>query len=713
VESESGINKYVLRVANDVTAGRVGSSNSSVDFIPNQVLIGYRDDGGVAQAMGVDTRQLLAAHQGIRSHGAAPLQLMKLATSKRCRQVLEQLRRSYPGYDHLSNSVIEPSAVSAEMDPLIESDDKYITLKLLKSLRKRSDVAYAEPNHIIRPTSEPNDLSYPLQWHFPFIHLPEAWNITRGESSSGNIVVAVVDSGILLAHPDLDGQITEGYDFIQDSTVAGDGDGIDSNPDDVGDRGDPSMQSSFHGTHVAGTIAALSNNFKGVAGVAWGASIMPIRVLGVGGGNEYDLIQGIRFAAGLANDSGRLPAQRADIINLSLGCSSCISQAMQDVIRKVRAAGVILVAAAGNNNSSQQFFPAAYEGVVAVSAVNSASELASYSNYGSYIDVAAPGGDAADRDGDGTADQVLSTMGRHSAGSIDFLYGWSSGTSMAAPHVVGVAALMKAVYPELTPSDFDQALVSGAAVLDLGPSGRDDDYGHGIIDALKAVQAAQILAGGEQPGVVMTNPSVLDFTPGVTVKTFEISTYGKDAPVVTSVVADQPWIVVEKGKSVNPDGIGVYLVQVDSSALDTGVHQGKITVQLSDNTRLVLPVNLQVLNPQAGLGNPGLLYVLLWDVGTLKVLHQTQISMAADGRYRYYFNSKVAAGSYRVYAGSDIDNDNTICGAGETCGAWPTRGRAEDIRVERDLTGIDFELITDADFGIEQERRETPAAATD
>jgi serine protease len=619
VESVSGINKYVLRVGNDLSAGRAVGRSSSVDFIPNQVLIGYRDGGGVAQAMGVNTRQLLFARQGIRSDSAAPLQLLKLATSKRCRQVIEQLRDSFPGYHRLSNSVIESSAVSAVSDPQVESDEKYITLKLHKSLRKRSDVAYAEPNHIIRPSSVPNDSYYSLQWHFPLIHLPGAWDISSGQSSSGRVVVAVVDSGVLLGHPDLAGQIFGGYDFIQDPLVAADGDGIDSDPDDVGDREGPSEQSSFHGTHVAGTIAARGNNSRGVAGIAWDAAIMPIRVLGIGGGSEYDLIQGILYAAGLANDSGRLPPQRADIINLSLGCSSCDSEAMQNVISEVRAAGVILVAAAGNNNSSEQFFPAAYDGVVAVSAVNSASELASYSNYGSYIDVAAPGGDEGDRDGDGTADRVISTMGKHSDGSIDFLYGWSSGTSMAAPHVAGVAALMKAVYPELTPTDFDQALVGGAAVRDLGPIGRDDQYGHGIIDALKAVQEAQALSGGQQPGIVTTNPSILDFTPGITVKTFELNTYGADAPRVTSVSADQPWIDVEAGNGVNLDGIGVYIVRVDPSALDAAVHQGKITVLLSDNTSLVLTIYLQVVNLQSGAGNPGLLYVLLQDANTMKV----------------------------------------------------------------------------------------------
>jgi len=433
-------------------------------------------------------------------------------------------------------------------------------------------------------------------------------------------------------------------------------------------------------------------------------------VLGVGGGSGYDLIQGIRYAAGLSNVSLQLPVRRADIINLSVGCSSCFTQSMQDTINEARAAGVILVAAAGNNSSSVPFFPAAYDGVVAVSAVNSGSELAWYSNFGSYVDVAAPGGDEADRNGDSEPDQVLSTMGDDSSGTVEYLYGRSSGTSMASPHVAGVAALMKASYPGLTPNDFDQVLISGAAVLDLGPAGRDDSFGSGVIDALKAVQSAQSLGGGQPIGVVSANPTVLDFTQGVSIKTFELSTVGVNPPQIRSVTADQPWLSVEPANDVGSDLLGMHIVQVDPSGLDSAVYQARISVALSDNTELLIPVYMQVLNAEQGSGSPGLLYVLLQNSDTLEVTHQTEVSIGVDGSFNYLFDTNIASGTYRMFAGSDVDNDKIICGAGETCGAWPTRDRAQDILVDRDLTGLDFELITDGDFGVEQKGRTNPGA---
>ena len=266
--------------------------------------------------------------------------------------------------------------------------------------------------------------------------------------------------------------------------------------------------------------------------------------------------------------------------------------------------------------------------------------------------------------------------------------------------------------PALTPNDFDQALISGAAVLDLGPAGRDDAFGHGVIDALKAVQAAQSLGGGQPLGVVIAKPTVLDFTQGVSIKTFALSALGLNPPQILSVSADQQWLSVEPANDVGLDLLGTHIVQVDPEGLDPAVHQARITVALSNNTELLIPVYIQVLDALQGSGSPGLLYVLLRNSDTLKVSHQTEVSIASDGSFRYQFDSNVPAGNYRVFAGSDVDNDKIICGAGETCGAWPTRDRAEDIVVDRDLTGLDFELITDGDFGIEQEGRVTPDTST-
>ncbi|MFT7554121.1 MAG: hypothetical protein ACI9LO_000433, partial [Planctomycetota bacterium] len=319
----------------------------------------------------------------------------------------------------------------------LNSHRKFKTIQKIKQLNQRLDIEYAEPNYIYYPQLVPNDQFYSLQWHYPSINLPQAWDITTGSTAGNDVIVAVVDTGAFLTHPEFAGQLVSGYDFISSTSMSNDGDGIDANPDDPGDNGQVGS-SSWHGTHVAGTVAALSNNNSGVAGIAWGAKIMPVRTLGIGGGTNYDIIQSIRFAAGLSNDSNTVPAQRADIINLSLGGPG-YSQASQDAYNAVSAAGVIVVAAAGNDNNNQLFYPASYDNVISVSATDFANNRAPYSNFGARIDIAAPGGNTGvDLNNDGYGDGVLSTLVDDSSGTRNPTFAFYQGTSMASPHVAGV-----------------------------------------------------------------------------------------------------------------------------------------------------------------------------------------------------------------------------------------------------------------------------------
>ena len=210
----------------------------------------------------------------------------------------------------------------------------------IKSLRTDTAVLHAEPNYRVSTMATTNDEALSVQWHYPLINLPAAWDTSVG---SGDVIVAVVDTGILSGHPDLQGQLVPGYDFIRNRVDAGDGDGIDPNPEDPGNGAEPGA-SSFHGSHVGGTVAAAGNNGIGVAGVAYGARLMPLRALSERGGSSYDVSQAVRYAAGLANDSGTVPPQRADVINLSLGGES-FSQLNQALYRELHDAGVIVVAA--------------------------------------------------------------------------------------------------------------------------------------------------------------------------------------------------------------------------------------------------------------------------------------------------------------------------------------------------------------------------------
>lgn len=709
VEAAAGVSKYVLYVGNSAGARVPAGIASSADFRPNEVIVRFGDKAAASYGPADDTPALVSGLTDVRL-AAAPgwrSALLSWRDGDVGRALLDSLgsgRQQWAGGGPARRGVprppdLAPSTATGRADPLV-MDARYLTRKVIKALARRSDIAGVEPNFHVAAAVAPDDSLYGSQWHYPFINLPAAWDVATVAGGGRAVTVAVVDTGVLLRHPDLAGRVVAGYDFISDPAVAADGDGIDPNPDDAGDRRGPSNLSSFHGTHVAGTVAANTGNGSGIAGVSWGASIMPIRVLGVGGGSGYDLVQGIRYAAGLDNVSGQRPDRRADIINLSLGCTACYSQTLQDAISAARAAGVIVVAAAGNASSDAKFYPAAYEGVVAVGAVTSGSERASYSNFGDFVDVVAPGGDDADRDGNGYPDRILSTMGDDSSGAVEFRYGWSSGTSMAAPHVAGIAALMKSVYPQLTPAQFDVALASGAIVNDLGAGGRDPEYGYGLIDAFKAVRAAQALGGGPQGGFVSATPTLLDFPADTVARRFSLSQVGQGAPAIVEVRATESWLSVAADDGVGGDGFGGYLAVVDRGGLAAAVYRARIEVWQADGSVLAIPVNLEVAPAVTGAGDAGRLYVLLIDAATRDVVQQAEADRAPGGGYAYSFAKVAGDRRYRLYAGSDVDNDLLICTVGETCGAYPTLDDAHVLTVGGALRGLDFEVGIQDQFGL-------------
>ncbi|MEW8278420.1 MAG: S8 family peptidase [Candidatus Thiodiazotropha sp.] len=561
---------------------------------------------------------------------------------------------------------------------------KLETLYAVKGLRKRGDVAYAEPNYIVRPSLTPNDTHYNLQWHYPQINLPQAWDITTGDNS---VIVAVIDTGVLLTHPEMLGQLTEGYDFISDPENAGDGDGIDSNPNDDGDAVQEGISSSFHGTHVAATVAASSNDSRGAAGVAWNSRIMPIRVLGKDGGNSLDLAEGIRFAAGLPNASGTLPAQAADIINLSLG-GSADNQTTRDAVAAARAEGVIIVAAAGNETTSQLSYPASYEGVVSVSAVDINRDLAFYSNFGSMIDVAAPGGDLrVDLNGDSRPDGILSAGADDSTDTLSYQLVFYNGTSMASPHVAGVAALMKAVYPAMTPAEFDLLLAAGELTNDLGDTGRDDLFGHGLIDAFKAVDAAQQRGGGGVPvdPALSVNPQSLSFSHSLQTATLFIEQIGGDLGSV-QITENIDWLSLQANQ-VDSSGYGSYSAVVDRTGVAAGTYSGSIQIS-AGTANSTVEVIMQVLDTTIS-GDAGIHYVLLVNNATNSVLQQFQVD--AVGESVNYSFSDVTSGNYIIFAGSDMDMDGIICDAGESCGAYATASQPSIIEVTTsDIADRDF-----------------------
>ena len=700
VEADDGASNYNLTIgySSRTFAGK-GILRLSDNFVPGEAIVSFKGD--VTQGNSEKSSSLLASSVGMVAKAGAPGRPILLEFSD------ETTRRN--AFQALGISEVDLDIVSQDTDPKVKN--KLDTLRIINALCSHPGVAYAEPNYYRRTFETPDDTHYSLQWHYPLISLPQAWDASLGD----NVIVAVIDTGVLLNHPDLHGQLIAGYDFISDPTNAVDGDGIDGNPDDPGDGGVGG--SSFHGTHVAGTVAALTNNSSGVAGIAWNAKIMPLRVLGKLGGTTYDIQQAVRYAAGLVNDSGTTPAQPAHIINLSLGGGD-FSQSSQDVYTAARNAGLIIIAAAGNESTSTPSYPASYEGVISVSAVDIRKNPAWYSNFGTAIDVAAPGGDTrVDTNHDGYADGVLSTCGDDSGGSIQFVYSFYQGTSMASPHMAGIVALMKAIYSGLSPADLDTLLAAGYITEDLGNAGWDERYGWGLIDALKAVSEAQWLAsGGELPATLVVDPASLDFGATSNTASLTLTNGGGSGTTleVDSLTPSEDWVTVTPEADVDANGLGTYTATVDRSGIaNDGVYSATITVTYTvDSTarQMEIPVSMQV-GSVTGSGNAGFHYVLLVDPDTLETLKQYDVGYSESiGGYEYTFTG-VSPGTYHIFAGTDSNNDGFLGDAGEAFGAYITVDQPTSVAISSDTSDLDFATGFDVNLPSQLSARE-PADRT-
>ena len=328
-------------------------------------------------------------------------------------------------------------------------------------------ITYAEDDLVVEATTLPTDPDFSdetMSYGFSQVHALEAWDVITG---SQEIVIAVVDSGIKLDHPEFAGRLVAGYDFVNDDDQA---------DDDMG-----------HGTHVAGLIAAGLDNGQGVAGVCPNCRLMPVKVLNKNNvGSWSQLAQGVLFAV----DNG------ARVINMSLG-ASISSQTLADAVQYALDRGVIVVAAAGNNGTNAPFYPAALDGVIAVGATNNAGERWSRSNFGSYIDLVAPGS------------LIYSTY--YDLNNIYHGYTYMSGTSMAAPFVSGVAGLLLSADGNLTAQQVTDAMLTSAE--DLGAAGWDADFGYGEVNAMAALMSPSLALG-------LTTGADEDVTPAQTVQIY-------------------------------------------------------------------------------------------------------------------------------------------------------------------------------------------------
>ncbi len=403
-----------------------------------------------------DSVQISSAPMSTQSVGNEMIIVFEKNTAKKEREKL--IKNNGASFKkHLSSL----NAVLAE----VPSDNA----KFRRGLERSGKIRYMEPNYKLYAAESivPNDRYYDKQWGLDMIDLNYGWNQETGDRS---IRIAVIDTGVDADHPDLSGRIDieNAYNFT-----------IDEMKDNYG-----------HGTHVAGIIAALTDNNQGVAGVSWAGEILPVKALeDDGGGSNFSVADAILYAAGLHKEIDN--PEPVDIINLSLGGGG-YSQLLEDAVNQAAEKGIVLVAAAGNNSYGINY-PAAYENVIAVGAVNSSGSRASYSNTGSQLDFMAPGGDSSNG--------ILSTF------PVDLgdLYKYMQGTSMAAPHVAGMTALLLSLEPS-----FDKNSISTTELVrerlqqtavHPGISEFSSEYGYGLVNAnfaLRNVNKIRVILGSRR-----------------------------------------------------------------------------------------------------------------------------------------------------------------------------------------------------------------------
>jgi len=462
-----------------------------------------------------------------------------------------------------------------------------------------AEVLSVEPDLVMLPQWVPSDSQFASQWHYyeavGGINLPATWDRSLG----AGVRVAVIDTGYR-PHADLAANIVGGYDFIADTATANDGNGRDADARDPGDW--CSGSSSWHGTHVAGTIAAVTNNGLGVAGVAPSAKIVPVRVLGRCGGYTSDIAAGVVWASGGTVSGIPANAYPARVLNLSLGGSGACGTTMQNAINSARSRSAMLVIAAGNSNlNASNASPANCAGVITVGATTRTGARASFSNYGSVVDVAAPGAG------------ILSTLNAGSTVPGADSYASYNGTSMATPHVAGVAALMLAKNAALTPDQVESMLKSSARAFPVSP-GTTTTIGTGIVDAKKAVDTAM----GSQPTAITevesnntaTTPSVIAATHARIAGTVASTT---DTDYFRVSVAAGRTLSATLNHTVSTQNYQLYLYNAaGTSALASSTRAAGLpeTVTVRNSTTAAVNYLVRVVYASGGTGSASGQYVL-------------------------------------------------------------------------------------------------------
>ncbi len=539
--------KPTLKVANPVTA-------------PNQLIVRFKEGQRRAQAFQAVPKDLIA---DIRPLGPEP-------KSTRRRQQGTALDKGKPRGNPRNGST-RPRFAVATLKPGGHGTTAKMASEVIEAIESSPGVLYAEPDYPVRLATEsssqsslPNDFNLPNLWGLhntgqsdgkkdADIDAPAAWAITHGDRA---VTVAVIDTGVDYLHPDLAPNIWVNEDEIAGNGVDDDGNGyIDDRHgyDLVSDDSDP-IDDHNHGTHVAGTIGAVGNNERGTTGVAWEVSLQPIKAFGQSGNSQVSrIIEAVQYAV----------ANGADIINASWG-EAKQSRALKEAIVTAQERGVLTIAAAGNESSDSAFYPAAYDATVAVAASDDEDKKARFTSFGPFVDVAAPGS------------RIFSTFFNND-------FGYLSGTSMAAPHVTGVAALVLARRPEFSNIDVANILKNS-----VDPIQGSDRLGNGRINAAKALAIKQPLPRThlEIPETAAGNIDITGSAFGKHLSNFTLS-YGP---------GENPKNWTEWHRSSQPVEDGVLFADFHTPQLEEGTHTFRLKAANQNGHASVAYQTVQVEN---------------------------------------------------------------------------------------------------------------------
>lgn len=546
-------------------------------------------------------------------------------------------------------------------------------------------VRSVEPDWIVQPQAEPtepDDADYARQWNLRVVGAPGAWAVTQGDPS---IVVGVVDTGIV-DHPDLAGQVVAGYDFISDRSIAGDGSERDPDPTDVGARDRPSGLSSWHGTHVAAIVAARVNDGAGVCGLAPGCRVMPLRAVGIGGGLVSDVADAILYAAGLfTTEDGHSLGTPLRIVNLSFALGQD-TQELRSACARAANVGVLLVGTTGNNGE-RVLYPAKYDSVLAIAAVDRRLDTTGYSNFGDEVSLSAPGGlRTADFTGAGWLDSVPSAVLDDTVHPIAPSLGYLEGTSQAAPHVAAAAALLLSVDPTLSTTDLKNYLQWSA--LDRGQAGWDDAYGWGVLQAhgaLRLLLDDMETPSTEPPCLWLDAQSILfrgfDDRHEIVVMNVGGGRLEFSEPIVETDDGGD-WLSAENVPALGsgPTAVARIAVLVDPRVVPAlpGRHSGTVFVRDDAGDVIGTIRVVGVIGDYLRAGRD--LTVRVERAGSGQ---QVGLDVASPAHgYRFWF-PEVGSGSFLIRAGTDLDGDGFFCEDSDHCGWYggATEAEAQTISI--------------------------------